>query len=262
MSEKIKEVVKKTYTNIVTQSSTGCCVPSACGTTIEPWSLSEGYENVEGYEAEADYGLGCGLPTESAKIKEGDTILDLGSGAGNDAFIARRLVGEKGKVIGVDMTEAMITKANKNKTKLGYENVNFVLGEIENLPIGDNSIDVSVSNCVLNLVPDKSKAYKEIYRVIKRGGHFSISDIVLRGDLPEGVQKAAEMYAGCISGAMDQKEYLNVIKEAGFKNLSIYKEKDVQVPDHILLHYATKEEIEEYRKSGNSIVSLGVYAEK
>ncbi len=262
MSKKIKDLVKETYTNVV-NSGPGCgCSPTCCNTPIQDWTLSESYEKIDGYEKDADYGLGCGIPTEHANIKEGDTVLDLGSGAGNDAFVARSLVGEKGHVIGVDMTEAMINKANENKQKLGFENVEFVLGEIENLPLQDDSIDVAVSNCVLNLVPDKSRAYSEVYRVLKNNGHFSMSDIVLRGDLPEGILQAAEMYAGCISGAMQKEDYLDTIKKVGFKNINVTKERVIDVPDEVFLQYVNSEELQQFKATSNAIVSLGVYAEK
>lgn len=263
MSQEIKEHVKEAYTRVASAGA-GCgCGPTACDSPIQDLSMSESYASVEGYEADADYALGCGIPTEHAKIKEGNTVLDLGSGAGNDAFVARRIVGEKGHVIGVDMTEAMIEKANENKQKLGYTNVDFVLGEIEALPLKDNSIDVSVSNCVLNLVPNKLKAYQEVYRVLKPGGHFSMSDIVLRGTLPKGIMEAAEMYAGCISGALQQEDYIAAIKEAGFKNVTITKERIVNIPDDVLMNYVCcPEELEKFKASDNAIVSLGVYAEK
>ncbi|MDO5980257.1 arsenite methyltransferase [Flavivirga spongiicola] len=262
MSKQIKDVVKKAYTDVISAGS-GCGCGPTCGTPDLDWTLSESYDSVNGYEAEADYGLGCGIPTEYANINEGDTVLDLGSGAGNDVFIARRIVGEKGHVIGVDMTEAMIEKANENKQKLGYDNVDFVLGEIENIPLKDNSIDISISNCVLNLVPDKKKAYQEVHRVLKPGGHFSMSDIVLRGDLPKGIMQAAEMYAGCISGALQKEEYLEAIKSAGFKNVTITKEREVNLPDDILLQFVCcPEELEKFKASNNAIFSLGVYAEK
>ncbi|WP_452218668.1 arsenite methyltransferase [Lacinutrix undariae] len=263
MSQEIKENVKEAYTRVA-NSGAGCgCGPTACDSPIQDWSMSESYASVDGYEADADYALGCGIPTEHAKIKEGDTVLDLGSGAGNDAFVARRIVGDTGHVIGVDMTEAMIKKANENKQKLGYSNVDFVLGEIEALPLKDNSIDVSVSNCVLNLVPNKTKAYQEVYRVLKPGGHFSMSDIVLRGTLPKGIMEAAEMYAGCISGALQQEDYIEAIKDAGFKNITITKERIIDIPDDVLLNYVCcPEELEKFKASENAIVSLGVYAEK
>jgi len=263
MSKEIKEIVKETYTRVL-DAGVGCgCGPTASNPPIENWSLSESYEKIEGYEKEADYALGCGIPTEHAKISEGDTVLDLGSGAGNDVFVARRIVGEKGQVIGVDMTEAMIAKANENKQKLGYTNVDFVLGEIENLPLQDNSIDVAVSNCVLNLVPDKARAYEEVYRVLKPQAHFSMSDIVVIGELPEGIRQAAEMYAGCIAGAMERDAYIDVIKQSGFKNITITKERAIEVPDEVLLQYVKdKSVLEAFKASDNAIISLGVYAEK
>lgn len=262
MSQEIKEQVKEAYTRVA-NSGAGCgCGPTSCGSPAQDWTLSESYSKVDGYEAEADYALGCGIPTEHANIKEGNTVLDLGSGAGNDVFVARSIVGETGHVIGVDMTEAMIEKANDNKQKLGYDNVDFILGEIEALPLKENSIDVAVSNCVLNLVPDKKKAYEEVYRVLKSGGHFSMSDIVLQGDLPRGIMNAAEMYAGCISGALQQEDYIQAIKDAGFKNIRITKEKVVEMPDDVLLNYVNSQELETFKASDNAVISLGVYAEK
>ncbi len=211
---------------------------------------------------DAELGLGCGLPTQFAKIKEGDIVIDLGSGAGNDCFIARAETGEKGKVIGIDFSEAMIAKARRNAEKMGYHNIEFRQGEIENLPASDSVADVIVSNCVLNLVPDKSQAFNEIYRVLKPGGHFSISDIVLAGELPEKIQKAGEMYAGCISGALQKDEYLGIIKEKGFENMTVQKEKAVLIPNDILSKYLSKDEIDDYKESGAGIFSITVYAEK
>lgn len=261
MSEEMKEIVKKTYTEAVTKHD-GCgCGPSCCSPSQDV-TFSESYSTVDGYEEDADFGLGCGIPTEFAKIEKGDSVLDLGSGAGNDVFVARNIVGEKGQVIGIDMTEAMITKANENKQKLGFENVDFLLGEIEDLPVKDNTIDVAVSNCVMNLVPDKNRAYSEVYRVLKSNGHFSISDIVLSGKLPEGIQNAAEMYAGCISGALSKGDYLNAIKKAGFKNIEVVKEREIILPDELLLQYINQEELVEYRNSQSAIISITVYADK
>ena len=207
-------------------------------------------------------GLGCALPTQFAKIKEGDTVIDLGSGAGNDCFVARAETGEKGKVIGIDFTEAMIEKANSNAKKIGFDNVEFIYGDIENLPVNDGTADVIVSNCVLNLVPDKEKAFGEIMRVMKPGGHFSVSDIVLKGDLPANIRKAGEMYAGCVSGAVQKDEYIGIVKKAGFKNVTIQKEKTILIPDDILSKYLSKEEIENYKESGAGIYSITVYGEK
>lgn len=260
MSEKIKEVIKKRYTEAVTLNN-GCCGPSCCSPEGES-IFSENYSNVEGYQKDADYGLGCGIPTEYAHIKEGDTVLDLGSGAGNDVFVAQKIVGESGKVIGVDMTQAMIDKANQNKKKLGYTNVDFRLGEIENLPLESESVDVVVSNCVLNLVPDKTRAFSEIHRALKTGGHFSISDIVLEGSLPESIANVAELYASCVSGALEKNTYLDIIKQAGFKNVSIVKERQYNLPDDLILQFVGPAELKAYRESGNKILSITVYAEK
>ncbi len=260
MTKKIKDLVKETYTAAI-QSNSGCCGSSCCASENDT-NFSESYDGIDGYNQQADYGLGCGLPTEFANIKKGDTVLDLGSGAGNDAFVARKIVGESGKVFGLDMTEAMIAKANENKQKLGYENITFVLGEIENMPISSNSIDVVVSNCVMNLVPDKVQAYKEVHRVLKPKGHFSISDIVLTGSLPKGIDDAAELYASCISGALNKKEYIRAIEQAGFQNVKILTERVIDLPDSLLLQYATPVEIKRYRDSQNGIMSITVYADK
>ncbi len=209
-SEEIKEMVKERYGEIADQSKsqneTSCC-GSSCGcVTIDEAIMAEDYSKLKGYAQDADLGLGCGLPTEYAKIRPADTVVDLGSGAGNDAFIARAITGTEGKVIGVDFTERMIEKARLNAEKLGFHNVEFRLGDIEKLPLSSNVADVVVSNCVMNLVPDKTKAFTETYRILKPGGHFSISDVVLTGKLPEGLLKNAEMYAGCIAGAIPKEE--------------------------------------------------------
>ena len=210
----IREMVKEKYASIATQSveqnATSCCGATACCTEVYN-IMADDYKNLEGYHPEADLGLGCGLPTQFAKIKEGDVVIDLGSGAGNDCFIARAETGETGKVIGIDMTEAMINLARINAEKLNFHNVEFRLGKIEALPVTSNVADVIVSNCVLNLVPDKNKAFAEIHRVLKPGGHFSISDVVLTGELPEKIIQTAEMYAGCVSGAIQKTEYLDII---------------------------------------------------
>ena len=264
-AEALKALVKEKYTEVALQSKgeneTSCCgVGGSCGTDYT--IFSENYDQLKGYHADADLGLGCGLPTEFAQIKAGDTVVDLGSGAGNDCFVARAMVGETGKVIGVDMTEAMIAKAKLNAEKLGFKNVDFRLGDIEDLPMAANKADVVVSNCVMNLVPDKDKAFKEVYRVLKSGGHFSISDVVLKGALPEGIVKEAEMYAGCVSGALEMKDYLERIAAVGFKNISIQKEKSIVIPDAILLNYLSVEELADYKSSGHGIYSITVYADK
>jgi SAM-dependent methyltransferase len=224
--------------------------------------MSEDYASLDGYNPDADLGLGCGLPTQFARIKKGDTVIDLGSGAGNDCFVARAETGETGKVIGIDFTPVMIEKARVNAEKLGFTNVEFRQGDIENMPVSDNVADVIVSNCVLNLVPNKPAVFKEIYRVLKIGGHFSISDVVLMGELPEKLQTVAEMYAGCIAGASQKNNYLDYIKQAGFKNIVIQKCHPVILPDDILLNYLTKEDISALKAKPPIIYSITVYAEK
>lgn len=263
----MKALVKEKYAAIAeqshTQNATSCCgaTSSCCGDEVYN-IMADDYTKLEGYHADADLGLGCGLPTEFAKIKEGDTVIDLGSGAGNDAFIARRFVGEKGKVMGIDFTEPMIKKARANAEKLGLNNVEFRLGDIDDMPVTSNYADVIVSNCVLNLVPDKYKVISEIYRVLKPGGHFSISDIVLEGELPSKWKEVAELYAGCVSGAIQKQVYLEIIEQAGFKNITLQKDKAIIIPDDILANYLTAEEIAEYKNGKTTITSITVYAEK
>ena len=265
-SEKIKEMVKQKYSEIALQdkelNSSSCCgATSSCSTEVYN-IMSEEYDELNGYHTDADLGLGCGLPTQFAKIKKGDVVLDLGSGAGNDCFVARHETGPEGKVIGVDFTPAMIAKARENAEKLGFYNVEFRQGDIENLPITSNVVDVVVSNCVLNLVPNKHQAIAEINRVLKPGGHFSISDVVLQGKLPENLRNAAEMYAGCVSGALQKDVYLEIIKLNQFKNISIQKEKAIIIPDEILANYLNAKEIEDFKNSNTGILSITVYAEK
>ncbi len=264
-SEEIKEMVKQKYSEIALQgkelNESSCCGSGGCSTEVYN-IMSEDYNELKGYDSNADLGLGCGLPTQFAKINKGDVVVDLGSGAGNDCFVARAEAGETGKIIGVDFTEAMIAKARLNADKLGFNNVEFRLGDIENLPIGGNSTDVVISNCVLNLVPNKQKAFSEMYRILKNGGHFSISDIVVTGDLPEKIKNAAEMYAGCVASAIKKEEYLGYIKEIGFKNIVLQKEKPIIVPKDILIKYLNEEEIIAYTSSPNIIYSITVYAEK
>ena len=224
--------------------------------------MSDDYSNLEGYNADADLGLGCGLPTQFAKIKKGNTVIDLGSGAGNDCFIARAETGEDGKVIGIDFTPAMINKARANTQKLGFANVEFRQGDIENIPVSANIADVIVSNCVLNLVPNKDNVFKEIFRVLKPGGHFSISDVVLIGNLPEALRMDAEMYAGCVAGAIQKKVYLELINANGFSNVTIQKEKAINIPDDILKNYLNEQELTNFKSGNIGIFSITVYAEK
>lgn len=266
-SEKLKDIVKEKYGAIAGQSKTqnvsSCCGATACCGGDDMYSImADEYSHLEGYNPDADLGLGCGLPTEYAKMKEGDTVVDLGSGAGNDAFIARRVVGASGKVIGIDFTPAMIAKARENAEKLGFNNIEFRQGDIEDMPLTSNKADVVVSNCVLNLVPNKHKVFSEIYRILKPGGHFSISDIVLEGFLPEKWKQVAELYAGCVAGAIQKEEYLSIISEAGFTNVVIQKEKVIHLPDDVLANYLSQEEIAEYKSGHRKIKSITVYANK
>jgi ubiquinone/menaquinone biosynthesis C-methylase UbiE len=257
----LKKIVQEKYGKLAVQDENSCC-DSDCGCSSTNNIMSESYNDLNGYNPDADMGLGCGLPTKFAKIKKGDTVIDLGSGAGNDCFIARAEAGENGRIIGIDFTPEMIEKARKNVQKRGYTNVEFIQGDIENMPINSNLADVIVSNCVLNLVPNKKAVFNEIYRVLKPNGHFSISDIVLMGDLPEKIKIAVEMYSGCVSGAIKKDIYMRYIKEADFKNITIQKEKNIVIPDEELENYLTDEEIIVYKKDTNIIKSITVYAEK
>ncbi|MDO9595572.1 MAG: arsenite methyltransferase [Lutibacter sp.] len=263
-SEELKKIVQEKYSEIALQNEDGasCCGSGGCGTPEAYSLMNEDYSQIEGYNAEADLSLGCGLPTLFAKIQQGDTVIDLGSGAGNDCFVARHETGETGKVIGIDFTEAMINKARTNAEKLGYNNVEFRQGDIENMPVSDHIADVIVSNCVLNLVPDKAKVIADIYRVLKPGGHFSISDIVLVGELPEKLKQDAEMYAGCVAGAIQKEVYLNHIKASGFENMIIQKEKPIVIPDTILDNYLSDSEKENFKNGANGIFSITVFAQK
>lgn len=261
----LKEIVRQKYSEIALQdketNQSSCCGAGGCSTEVYN-IMSDDYTTLEGYNPDADLGLGCGLPTEFAKIKKGDTVIDLGSGAGNDCFIARAETGETGKVIGIDFTPAMIDKARTNAEKRGFNNVEFRQGDIEKMPVTSNVADVIVSNCVLNLVPNKDGVFKEIYRVLKPGGHFSISDVVLVGDLPKGLQNDAEMYAGCVAGAIQKQVYLELIQQNGFKNITLQKEKPIIIPDDILKNYLSENELNEYKSGKTGIFSITVYAEK
>jgi arsenite methyltransferase len=263
--DQIKDVVKQKYSEIALQdketNQSSCCGSGCCSTDVYN-IMSDDYSQLEGYNPDADLGLGCGLPTQFANIKKGDVVIDLGSGAGNDAFIARHETGETGKVIGIDFTPAMIERAKKNAAIRGYDNVEFRQGDIEQMPVTANTADVIVSNCVLNLVPNKDGVIKEIFRVLKPGGHFSISDVVLEGDLPKEIREAAEMYAGCISGAIQKQAYLDLIASNGFKNITVQKDKPITVPDDILSQYLSPEQLVSFKQSGTGVRSITVYAEK
>ena len=263
--DNVKEMVRQKYSEIALQNKetnqSSCCGAGGCSTEIYN-IMADDYTKLEGYNEDADLGLGCGLPTQFAQIKKGDVVIDLGSGAGNDAFIARHETGETGKVIGIDFTPAMIDRARQNAAIRGFHNVEFRQGDIEKMPVTANTADVIVSNCVLNLVPNKDEVLKDIYRVLKPGGHFSISDIVLEGELPQQIKEAAEMYAGCVAGAIQKKVYLELIEANGFTSMSIQKDKAIIIPDDILSNYLTEEQIKAFKQSGTGIRSITVYAEK
>ena len=263
--QELKEIVKQKYSGIALQdketNQSSCCGSGCCSTEVYN-IMNEDYKTLEGYNPDADLGLGCGLPTQFAKIKKDDVVIDLGSGAGNDCFIARSETGETGKVIGIDFTPAMIDKARTNVEKLGFHNVEFHHGDIEKMPVTGNVADVIVSNCVLNLVPNKDAVFKEIYRVLKPGAHFSISDVVLIGDLPDALRKDAEMYAGCVSGAIQKEVYLELIHVNGFKNVTLQKERSIVIPDDILNNYLDENELTSFKKGNTGIFSITVYAEK
>ena len=261
----LKDNVRRQYAAIARQdkatNASSCCGAGGCSTEVYN-IMTDDYTGLAGYAPDADLGLGCGLPTQFAGIRPGDTVLDLGSGAGNDCFVARHETGADGRVIGVDFTPEMVAKARENAGRLGFQNVEFRQGDIEELPVSDGMIDVVVSNCVLNLVPDKRKAFSEVMRVLRPGGHFSISDVVLVGELPEAIREAAEMYAGCVSGALQESEYLGIIHELGFEQVTVQKRKAIVVPDDILSNYLDPAAMEQYRASGTGIFSITVSASK
>jgi ubiquinone/menaquinone biosynthesis C-methylase UbiE len=261
----LKSIVREKYGKIAQQGrvekSSSCCGSSDATNKVYDIMMDD-YTGTQGYVEDADLGLGCGLPTQFAKIQKGDTVIDLGSGAGNDCFVARHETGSEGKVIGIDFTPAMIQKARTNTEKLGYNNVEFREGDIDQMPVNDSVADVVVSNCVLNLVPNKEKVIGEIFRVLKPGGHFSISDIVLVGDLPPALQADAEMYAGCVAGAIQKETYLDFIHRAGFEEVTIQKEKPIVIPKSILGKYLSVKEMENFEKGFTGIFSITVFAQK
>ena len=264
--DNLKKIIREKYGAIASNSEEGgsscCCGTSCCGPDGTYTVFSESYDKMEGYDPEADLSLGCGIPTEFAGIKKGDHVLDLGSGAGNDCFVARAIVGDTGKVTGLDMTESMILKARQNCAKLGYNNVEFVLGDIEQMPFEEKLFDVVISNCVLNLVPNKSGAFSEINRVLRPGGRFCISDVVIKGDLPEKLRKDAEMYAGCVSGAIGFDRYLELIYDTGFSGVVTHKEKRIELPESLLREFFDREEARTFQSDDRGIWSITVSAEK
>ncbi|HRZ41757.1 MAG TPA: arsenite methyltransferase [Bacteroidales bacterium] len=260
--EELKDLVRAKYNQIALQTrsenKTSCCGATGCCESVDYTIFSDDYTKLQGYAPDADLGLGCGIPTQFAMIRPGNTVIDLGSGAGNDAFVARALTGAEGRVIGLDFAGAMLTKARLNAASLGYTNVSFVKGDIEQMPFEDHLADVVLSNCVLNLVPDKEKAFQEIHRVLKPGGHFCISDVVTGGDLPEALLRSAEMYAGCVAGAIKKDEYLQIIRNVGFSEIQIRKEKVIIIPDEIMAQYLDQESLQRFSHQGSGIMSITV----
>ncbi|WP_316979275.1 arsenite methyltransferase [Shumkonia mesophila] len=261
----IKTLVRERYADAATRAS-GCCGPSSCGCGSGPGTgvdmIGNAYSQVEGYVAEADLGLGCGLPTRHAAIRAGETVLDLGSGAGIDCFVARRETGDSGRVIGVDMTPEMIARARQNAAKLGYGNVEFRLGEIENLPVEAGAVDIVISNCVLNLVPDKAAAFAEMFRVLKAGGRFCVSDIVSSVALPAPIREAAALHVGCVAGAIVEAEYLALLGQAGFTDVRVVEAKPIPLPDDLLGRYLDARGLEAFRASGTELRSVTVLGTK
>jgi ubiquinone/menaquinone biosynthesis C-methylase UbiE len=253
----LKDKIKSVYTKIVETDYQECvCDTSLCGTPD--------YSNIDGYNKEADYGLGCGLPTTTENlIKQGYTVIDLGSGAGNDAFIVSKAVGEKGKVIGIDFTPEMNSKARDNAKKLGINNIEFIEGDIENIPLPESIADVVISNCVMNLVEDKRKAYNEVFRILKNDGKFGISDIVFEGNnIPVQVlDKLFEAYGGCLTNPPSLKNYLQIIEDAGFKNIEISTKKELKI-DFNSLNIFNDNEKNELVKSDTKIFSITFIASK
>ena len=262
----LKKIVKEKYGKIALQSESdqpvSCCGPSSSCCDTDYTIFSENYEGLQGYNPEADLGLGCGLPTEFTGLKSGQHVLDLGSGAGNDCFVARAIVGETGKVTGLDFSDEMLTKARGNAEKLGFTNVDFVHGDIEEMPFEDNQFDVIISNCVLNLVPDKHRAFAEIMRVLKPGGHFCVSDVVIREGLPEKLREDAELYAGCVSGAISLEEYMDAVESSGFRDIQIHRQRRIELPENLLKSHFDEPELQDFLSGETGIFSVTVSAIK
>ncbi len=287
-AERLKELVRDKYGRIAKDApkpgikpakpaagSSCCCSPKAapcCAPAPDPSAatyygedvigIKDAYSKLDGHMDEADLGLGCGLPTQYAGLAPGQTVVDLGSGAGNDVFIARAAVGGTGRVIGIDMTPEMIAKARENAGRRGFGNVEFRLGDIESLPVENASADVVVSNCVLNLVPDKKRAFAEIFRILKPGGHFCISDIVLEGTLPAKLQNLAELYVGCVAGALSYEDYMGLIRDMGFDSVAVKSSRKLDLPEEFLLENIGADGLAAYRASGAAVLSITVVAER
>ncbi|MDA3819431.1 MAG: arsenite methyltransferase [Candidatus Delongbacteria bacterium] len=262
-----KAAVKEKYSGIARQSlpmdNSSCCdTPGCCGEGGNISMSATDYHEENGYNADADLGLGCGVPTRAANIKAGDRVLDLGSGAGSDCFVVRSITGSSGHVTGIDFSEEMVEKARHNVRKAGFDNMNFMLGDIDNMPFKDNQFDVVISNCVLNLVPDKEKAISEIMRVLKPGGHFCISDVLSKAELPESLRSDAELYASCVSGAPVVSDYLSTIDQAGFEQTEIHKKTPISIPENILKKHLDDEQLQAFRSGKNGVFSVTISGTK
>jgi len=260
-NDQMKDAVRRKYAQIASGTSESCCSPDAKD-DLDVTMIGDEYDGVDGYLEDADLKLGCGIPTDVAGIETGDAVLDLGSGAGLDAFVARRITGETGRVDGVDFTPEMVKKARANADSLGYDNASFHEGDIEDLPLDADTYDVVISNCVLNLVPDKDAAFAEMHRVLRPGGHFCVSDVVTRGTLPDDVRRSAALYAGCIAGALPESDYLQRLRDAGFENVEVASEKTIDVPDDVLTEHADEDDVRAFRASGGALVSITVRGQK
>lgn len=256
----LKELVRQRYNELALsdQAPESCCcnpmapaAPSGKVFTL----MSEDYSQLKGYEPDADLGVGCGLPTQYARIQKGDTVVDLGSGAGNDCFIAREETGAEGQVFGIDFAPQMLARARANAARRGFTNIEFLEGDIENMPLPGKTADVVVSNCVLNLLPRKDRIFNEICRVLKPGGHFCISDVVLDGTFPKEFTDNAALYAGCIASAIQREEYLGEIEKAGFSDIKVERTKTVSIPDEVLQEHLDEAILAKY-KAGN----VGIYS--
>ena len=247
--------------NVEDEEACGCGSGCGCGSSASA-TLSEDYTDTAGYHPFADLGLGCGMPVEYARIKSGDTVLDLGSGAGNDCFVARELVGSQGKVIGVDITDRMIGKARKNAELAGYNNVEFRAGDIEDLPVSDKTAHVILSNCSLNLVPDKARAIREAYRALKHHGQLCVSDIFTKGDFPKGLKMDADMYYGCMAGTLTLEEGLKMLGECGFEEITVHNIRKIELPDAMLHYYLPPEQAKEFREGEPGMYAVTLSAAK
>lgn len=260
-AEDLKVTVRDKYASVVTEGSS-CCGGSCGDSSGTDFDVSEDYGADADVGVDANLGLGCGVPTNEADLQRGERVLDLGSGGGMDAFVARRAVGDDGHVHGVDLAEEMVEKARSNRDELGYENVTFEIGDIESLPLDDDTFDVILSNCVLNLVPSKERAFAEMYRVLRPGGRFCVSDIVSVGALPDGLREPAELYVGCISGAMDREVYVSRLRDIGFVDVEIAADRRIQLPDAVLAEHLSEEEIAAFRAGDAGLHSITVVGDR